>query len=178
MEIKFWVLIIFTSLMGIFSDTNASELEVGSTAPEFELLDQTETTHALSNYRGKWVVVYFYPKDDTPGCTKEACEFRDDIVILQSLNTQVFGISVDSTNSHAKFAKKYSLQFPLLADTEGKIAKSYGALTKVGPLKFAKRHTFIVDPNGNLAKIYRSVKPATHSDEVIAAIKDLQQTQE
>ena len=164
--------------MGIFSSLNASGLEIGALAPDFELIDQAKTTHSLSKYKGKWVVLYFYPKDDTPGCTKEACAFRDDVAVLQSLDAQVLGVSVDSAASHADFAKKYSLQFPLLADIEGKVAKSYGSLTKMGPLKFAKRHTFIINPNGKLAKIYRSVKPATHSDEIIADIKDLQQARE
>ncbi len=162
----------------MFSFSNANELEVGLPAPSFELLDQTNSSHNLNDYRGKWVVLYFYPKDDTPGCTKEACEFRDDIAILQSMNVQVFGISVDSTASHEKFANKYSLQFPLLADVQGSVAKSYGSLTKIGPVKFAKRHTFIIDPAGKIAKIYHKVKPAVHSDEVIADLKNLQQTQD
>ena len=143
-------------------------------APQFELLDQTETMHSLNDYLGKWVVLYFYPKDDTPGCTKEACAFRDDIATLQNLDVQVFGMSVDSTESHAVFANKYSLEFPLLADVGGKIAADYGSLTKIGPMKFAKRHTFIIDPEGKFARIYRSVKPATHSDEIMAEIKKLQ----
>ncbi|MFK7815711.1 MAG: peroxiredoxin [Gammaproteobacteria bacterium] len=160
--------------MGIFNSSSASELEVGQEAPQFELLDQTETNHKLSDYLGKWVVLYFYPKDDTPGCTKEACAFRDDIVALKNLNVQIFGVSVDSTESHAEFSNKFSLQFPLLADTGGKIASEYNSLTKIGPLKLAKRHTFIINPEGKLAQIYKTVKPATHSDEVIAQIKKLQ----
>ena len=160
--------------MGIFGISSASDLDVGMQAPQFELLDQTEAVHKLNGYLGKWVVLYFYPKDDTPGCIKEACAFRDDIAALQTLNVQVFGVSVDTTESHAKFANKYSLQFPLLADIGGKVASSYGSLTKLGPLKLAKRHTFIINPDGVLAKIYRTVKPATHSDEVIAEIKNLQ----
>jgi peroxiredoxin Q/BCP len=167
---------IFVSIicMGIFSTSSASELDVGMLAPQFELLDQAETMHKLNDYLGKWAVLYFYPKDDTPGCTKESCAFRDDIVTLQNLDVQVLGVSVDTTKSHAEFANKYSLQFPLLADIGGKVAGSYGSLTKLGPLKLAKRHTFVIDSEGKLAKIYRSVKPATHSDEVIAEIKKLQ----
>jgi len=160
--------------MGLFNASVASNLEVGMQAPQFELLDQTETIHSLNDYLGKWVVLYFYPKDDTPGCTKEACAFRDDIATLNNLDVQVFGVSVDSTESHAEFANKYSLQFPLLADVGGKIATDYDSLTKIGPMKFAKRHTFIIDPEGKFAKIYRSVKPAIHSDEVIAEIRKLQ----
>jgi len=174
MFIKFSVIIVTIISMGILSTSSASDLEAGMQAPMFELFDQTETKHSLSDYLGKWVALYFYPKDDTPGCTKEACAFRDDIATLNNLDVQVFGVSVDTTVSHAEFANKYSLQFPLLADIDGKVASSYGSLTKIGPLKLAKRHTFIIDPEGKLAKIYRSVKPAAHSDEVIAEIKKLQ----
>ena len=160
--------------MSLFHSSTAENLQVGSQAPAFELLDQQETLHSLTNYIGQWVVLYFYPKDDTPGCIKEACAFRDDIAILQSINVEVLGVSVDTSTSHAKFAEKYSLKFPLLADIGGEVARKYNALTKLGPLKLAKRHTFIVDPDGNLAKIYRNVNPSTHSDEVIADIKQLQ----
>ena len=160
--------------MGLFNGTSASDIKVGVNAPRFELHDQSNAKHRLQDYLGKWVVLYFYPKDDTPGCTKEACEFRDDIAILQNLNVQVLGISLDSADSHAEFANKFSLQFPLLSDIDGKVAAAYGSLSKLGPIKFAKRHTFIIDPEGKLAKIYRSVKPASHSDEIIADIKQLQ----
>ncbi len=160
--------------MGLFNTTSATKLNAGMPAPSFELADQTGKTHKLRDYLGKWVVLYFYPKDDTPGCTKEACAFRDDIAALQSLDVQVFGVSVDTVKSHAEFAEKYSLQFPLLADTGGELANSYGSLTKFGPLKLAKRHTFIIDPEGKLAKIYRSVSPTSHSDQIIADIKQLQ----
>ena len=172
---KFSVIIVIIISMGIFSTSSASDLEMGMQAPPFELFDQTDTKHSLSDYLGKWVVLYFYPKDDTPGCTKEACAFRDDIATLNHLDVQVLGVSVDTTESHAEFADKYSLQFPLLADVGGNIAAEYGSLTKVGPMKFAKRHTFIINPDGSIAKIYRSVKPANHSDEVIADIRKLQQ---
>jgi peroxiredoxin Q/BCP len=160
--------------MGIFNSSSESELEVGMVAPRFELLDQSEKSHNLSDYLGKWVVIYFYPKDDTPGCTKEACSFSNDIAVLHSLEVQVLGVSVDSTKSHADFVNKFSLQFPLLSDLGGKTASDYDSLTKIGPLKLAKRHTFIINPEGKIAKIYRTVKPAIHSDEVIAEIKALQ----
>jgi len=175
MRIQSSSLIIIILFMEIFSLSEASELAVGSFAPGFELLDQANSSHNLKDYQGKWVVLYFYPKDDTPGCSKEACAFRDNIAVLQSLNVEVFGVSVDNVDSHAKFAEKFSLQFPLLADSGGIIAKQYGALTSIGPLKFAKRHTFIIDENGKIAKIYRKVKPEFHSDEVIRDIKQLQQ---
>ena len=96
--------------MGLFNTSSATNLVVGTTAPSFELADQTGKTHKLKDYLGKWVVLYFYPKDDTPGCTKEACAFRDDIATLQSLGAQVFGVSIDTVKSHADFAKKYLIQ--------------------------------------------------------------------
>ena len=172
-NIRLLAIIIIT--MGLLSSSNASEIEIGQPAPSFELLDQNEELQILSNYQGKWVVLYFYPKDDTPGCTKEACAFRDDIAILQALNIIVLGVSVDSIESHSKFAEKYSLQFPILSDPEGRVARQYCSLTSLGPLKLAKRHTFIIDSDGNVAKIFRKVVPAEHSDEVISNIKLLQQ---
>jgi len=161
-------------VMGLFNSVSATELSVGQDAPDFELLDQSNKQHSLKSYRGKWVVLYFYPKDDTPGCTREACEFRDDIALLQGLDVHVLGVSIDTIASHEEFANKYSLQFPLLSDTDGVIAAKYGSLTKLGPVKFAKRHTFIINPDGKLAKIYRSVKPASHSDEILIDIEQLQ----
>ena len=97
-----------------FNTSAKDELEVGNMAPDFSLVDQNSETHTLSEYKGSWVVIYFYPKDDTPGCTKEACEFRDNIEIINKLKAKVFGISLDDTESHKKFAEKYSLPFPLL----------------------------------------------------------------
>jgi len=119
-------------------------------------------------------VLYFYPKDDTPGCTTEACQFRDDYFELKKLGAEILGVSIDNQDSHEAFAKKYSLPFPLLADTEGKVSKQYGALFGFGPMKFARRHTFIIDPQGRLAKIYRDVKPKTHSREIINDLAALQ----
>jgi len=166
-------LLIFTSL--IFSASCAAEeLKIGQAAPEFNLPDQYGKTHTLATYQGKWVVLYFYPKDDSPGCTEQACRFRDDIAQLNKLGTQVLGISLDSQSSHAAFTKKHGLPFPLLADEEGTTAAAYQALTKIGPIKLAKRHTFIIDPQGKLAQIYRKVDTSKHSTEIIEAIKTLQ----
>jgi peroxiredoxin Q/BCP len=128
----------------------------------------------LSDYLGRWVVLYFYPKDDTPGCTEEACRFRDDIVQLNEMGAQVLGASLDSQKKHAEFAQKYSLQFPLLADVDGGVAASYGSLRNLAIMKLAHRHTFIIDPAGRIAKIYRKVSPKTHSAQVIADLKELQ----
>lgn len=141
--------------------------KVGQPAPSFNLPDSKGTPHQLSDYADKWVVLYFYPKDDTPGCTKEACSFRDDLAKLDKLGAQVIGVSVDDTDSHAKFAEKYHLPFPLLADKDGKVADSYGALTNLFVLKLAKRYTFLIDPKGNIAKAYLNVDTSRHSQQII-----------
>jgi len=161
------------ALLGLHS-VQADELDVGSPAPKFSLLDQESKSHALADYRGRWVVLYFYPKDDTPGCTTEACNFRDDLPALRALNVQILGVSMDDTRSHAQFAEKYSLPFPLLADTEGDVARAYGSLWSIGPLRLAKRYTFVIDPEGRIAKFYRDVKPATHSRELQQDLRELQ----
>ncbi len=158
----------------MFNCSRANAIKVGNMAPEFQLIDQHGQTHTLEKYRGRWIVLYFYPKDDTPGCTKQACAFRDDYKIISAQNIQVLGISLDSTKSHAKFAEKYNLPFPLLADKQGSIAKSYQALTSLGFFKLAKRHTFIIDPNGIIKMIYRKVDVATHSDQILTDLKKLQ----
>ena len=159
------------------SAVHAGPLEIGQPAPPFALKDQTGKIHQLSDYAGKWLVVYFYPKDDTPGCTKEACHFRDDIATLHDLGVQVVGISLDSVESHDRFAAKFKLQFPLLSDEGGAVAKTYNAYWSFLFIHVARRHTFIIDPTGRIAKIYRDVDPDTHSAEVIADIKELQRRQ-
>jgi peroxiredoxin Q/BCP len=161
------------ALLGLHG-VQADELAPGILAPTFTLLDQETKTHTLTNYRGQWVVLYFYPKDDTPGCTTEACNFRDDLPAMRALNVQILGISMDDTQSHARFAEKYRLPFPLLADTEGNVTRTYGALWSMGPLRIVKRHTFVIDPDGRIAKIYRNVKPADHSRELQHDLKELQ----
>lgn len=164
------------ALAGLSGAAQAEELKPGAPAPTFSLPDQTGQVQQLSNYRGRWVVLYFYPKDDTPGCTQEACRFRDDIAQLRALGAQVLGISLDSTESHARFAEKHGLPFPLLSDADATVTRAYGAYRALGPLRFARRHTFIIDPEGRIAKIYRHVDPDRHSTEVIGDLKVLQQT--
>ena len=161
----------------MFRRSQANTISVGQDAPAFTLVDQNGLSHSLQDYSGRWVVLYFYPKNDTPGCTKEACTFRDDYNVIVAQNTQVLGVSVDDRNSHAKFAEKYNLPFPLLADEGGKVARDYQALISLGPLKFAKRHTFIVDPEGKIKKIYRKVDAANHSQKVLADLKILKSNQ-
>jgi peroxiredoxin Q/BCP len=143
----------------------------GAPAPEFSLADQSGKMRTLAEFRGQWVVLYFYPKDDTPGCTEEACKFRDDIFALSQMGAQVIGVSLDDSASHAQFAKKYSLPFPLLADPSGAVTGSYGALPQGG--RYARRYTFLVDPAGKVAKVYTSVETSRHSAEVIEDLKRL-----
>ena len=156
-----------------FFGAQAAELQVGDPAPPLGLMDQHGKTHSISDYGGKWLVLYFYPKDDTPGCTTEACKFRDDIFVLQRMGVAVLGVSTDDVESHKAFAAKYHLPFPLLSDPKGQTAEAYGSLAGIGPIKFAKRHSFIIDPQGRIARIYRSVNAKRHSDEVIADLKSL-----
>lgn len=148
--------------------------EIGKPAPNFKLPDQNGKIHTLNDFRGKWLALYFYPKDDTPGCTEQACKFRDDLHNLTALGANVVGISVDNTASHAKFARKYNLPFPLLADDKAETAAQYNSLLNLGIIKFAKRNTFLIDPNGKIAKIYLSASTSRNSIEVIEDLKKLQ----
>jgi peroxiredoxin Q/BCP len=151
----------------------ADALKVGDQAPDFELVNQSSEKVSLSQQKGSWVVLYFYPKNDTPGCTTEACSFRDNINRLIAQDAKVLGVSLDSQQSHAEFAKKYGLPFDLLADETGEVTKSYGSLLNLGVVKFAKRHSFIIDPQGRIAKIYRDVSPKKHVREVLADLNKL-----
>jgi len=137
------------------------------------LFDQNEQLHSLEDYRDQWVVLYFYPKDATPGCTTEACEFRDSILEFRKLNAQVLGISLDDVESHKQFAENHRLPFPLLADVEGKTADAYGVKTRMLGMTVAKRQTFIIGPDGTIMMHYDTVKPATHSAEVLTDLRRL-----
>ena len=148
---------------------------VGSMAPDFALPDQHGKQRSLSEWRGKWVVLYFYPKDDTPGCTEEACTFRDDLEQLSALDAQVVGISIDTSASHKVFAEKYHLPFPLLADAKGEAAANYGALSDWLVIKLAKRYTFLINPQGKIAKAYLSVDTSRHSAEILNDLKQFRQ---
>lgn len=147
---------------------------IGSPAPAFHLQDQAGAWHDLSEYRGKWLVLYFYPKDDTPGCTTQACEFRDNIFAFNKLDAVILGISVDDVASHKAFAEEHSLPFALLADDTKETAKSYGVLRNaLGLMEIASRETFIIDPQGRVAKHYAHVDPKGHSQLVLADLKTL-----
>ena len=166
--------LLFLAALSMGKNVCAAEaLTIGAPAPDFELSDQTGQLHSLEDYRDQWVVLYFYPKDETPGCTTEACEFRDNIFEFRKINVQILGVSFDDVESHRKFAEHHDLPFPLLADTEGNAAEAYGVKTKMFGMTVAKRQTFLIDPAGNLAKHYDKVKPETHSAEVLADLKAL-----
>lgn len=151
-------------------------LEAGSGAPDFELEDQVGTSHRLSAYRGRWVVLYFYPKDDTPGCTKEACGFRDAMESLSDLNAVVLGVSGDDRDSHARFATKYGLGFPLLVDPDKEVLEAYhayGDKQMYGRVfKGVKRVTYLIGPDGTIVRAWPKVKAEGHADEVRRALAE------
>ncbi len=144
-------------------------LKVGSQAPDFLLKDENGKDQSLKDYKGTWVVVYFYPKDDTSGCTKEACGIRDNFSEFKKQGIVVLGVSKDTSASHIKFKEKYSLPFTLLSDPQKELIKSYGAARG----NFTARITYIIDSKGKVAKAYSSVTPATHAAEILADIKIL-----
>ena len=151
-------------------------IQANQPAPEFSLPDENGTVHTLSQYRGQPVVLYFYPKDDTPGCTKEACNFRDDYHVYQEAGVVILGVSPDNAKSHTKFKSKFDLPFTLLADEDHAVASAYGAW---GPKKMMGREyegilrtTFLIGPDGNLLKVFENVKPDGHSAEVLAALQE------
>ena len=157
----------------LLTGSRAAAPVAGSAAPDFTLPSQ-ESSVSLKDYRGSWVVLYFYPKDQTPGCTREAHNFQVDQAKYAERHAVVLGVSVDSVDSHKKFCAKEGLNFKLLADSDGKVSNAYGSLTNLGVVKFAARHTFLIDPSGKVAKAYTSVDPARHSEEVLAALDQLQ----
>jgi peroxiredoxin Q/BCP len=153
----------------------AQPIEIGAPAPLIHLQDQAGVWRDLDDYRGKWVVLYFYPRDETPGCTTQACEFRDNIFAFNKLGAVILGISVDDIASHRQFAEEHALPFTLLADSTHDTAKAYGVLhNALGLMEVASRETFIIDPQGRIAKHYVSVDPQGHSLRVLADLKSLQ----
>lgn len=154
---------------------HAAAPAVGEAAPDFRLQDQNGEWQSLEKYRNQWVVLYFYPKDDTPGCTTEACNFRDDIYRYKAAGAAVLGVSLDDVASHQEFAEKYELPFPLLADVDHEASKKYGVLTTLGAMKFAKRETFLIDPQGRIARHYPDVDPEEHAAIVLDDLASLQQ---
>jgi len=162
------------ALLAVAGIAAAATPSVGEPAPAFKLQDQQGKWHSLADYKGKWVAIYFYPKDDTPGCTTQACSFRDNIFAFNKEGAVILGISVDDVASHKAFAEKHGLPFTLLSDADKSVAKSYGVLkTYMGVMEMARRDTFIVDPQGRIAKHYESVNPDGHSQVVLEDIKAL-----
>jgi peroxiredoxin Q/BCP len=165
-------------LLAWFGAAWAEGPALGSLAPEFKLQDQNGKWHSLKDYRGKWVALYFYPKDQTPGCTTQACEFRDNIFAFREAGAQILGVSVDDVESHKAFSEKHSLPFPILADSTKETTKKYGVLKSyLGTLELAKRDTFLIDPQGRIVKHYADVDPKGHSQVVLNDIKALQKKQ-
>jgi thioredoxin-dependent peroxiredoxin len=147
-----------------------TELKAGDKAPQFKLHSQDGHDYALNDFKGKWVVLYFYPKDDTPGCTKEACSFRDNYSKFGKLGVQLFGVSVDDATSHGAFAKKFNLPFPLLADTDKKVSTAYGAFSNG---KYSDRYTFVIKPDQTIGHVFHKVNVDAHADEVLSAIESI-----
>ena len=155
------------------NSARAAQPAAGQIAPDFRLQDQNGNWRTLDEFKGQWVALYFYPKADTPGCTKEACEFRDNIFAFEEIGATVLGVSIDAIKDQKKFAEKYSLPFPLLADIDGKTAEAYGVMNNLGIMKIAKRQSFLIGPDGKIAKHYDKVDPTAHPKEVLADLKAL-----
>ena len=147
---------------------------VGSPAPDFSLTTNEGHPASLKDFRGKWVVLYFYPKDFTGGCTLEAHNFQRDLAKYEKANAAILGVSVDTAESHKSFCAKEGLAFKLLSDPDAKVSTQYGSVMEYNGAKLAARNTFIVDPEGKIAKVFTGVKPATHSEEVLSALTALQ----
>lgn len=145
------------------------QVQVGDNAPQFSVSDHNDTVYSLDLLKGNWVFLYFYPKDNTPGCTQEACTINDVYDDLQKLGVIVLGVSADSKESHQQFAQKYTLNFPLLVDTDKQLVQAYGATG----LLFPKRVSFLIDPKGIIRKVYPSVDPQVHAQEVLLDVKNL-----
>ena len=185
MKFIFYSVILIIVILGYRSfSATPNTPKIGSKAPDFNLPNANGELVSLASLQASlkgswpknWVVLYFYPRDDSPICTKQACSFRDDMHKLEKLGAKVVGVSIDDGKSHAEFAKKYKLPFPLLSDKDGLIASKYGALTNLGVFKMAKRYTFLIDANGVLRKTYLSVDTSKHSQQIIDDLIALTET--
>lgn len=162
------------ALQRTFAADNAPMPEAGQVAPTFTLPNQEGTPVNLDSYRGKWVVLYFYPKDMTSGCTIEAHNFQRDLDKYKALNAVILGVSVDTVDSHKQFCTKDSLTFTLLADPDKKVVQAYGSLGNFGPMVIAMRNTFLIDPSGKIVKVWTKVDPNVHSTDVLGALASMQ----
>jgi peroxiredoxin Q/BCP len=174
---RLWMVLLVTVVMGVgLPSAFAAMPAVGSAAPDFTLASQDGTQVSLKDLRGKWVVLYFYPKDGTPGCTIEAHNFQRDQPQYAQHNAVVVGVSVDTTDSHKEFCSKEGLNFKLLADTEHKVVKQYESTMNYKGVEIAARNTFIIDPQGTIQRAYTGVDPNKHSQEVLTALDELQKS--
>lgn len=165
--------VILSLLCAFAAPVFAAGPQVGQAAPAFRLQDQAGHWRSPADYHGHWLVLYFYPKDFTPGCTTEVCTFRDDIAKLRQAGADVVGVSLDDVKSHAEFAEKYHVPFPLLSDAERTVATAYGVLTSRMGMHYARRTTFLIDPQGHIAKVYTDVDPEKNSAQVLADLATL-----
>ncbi|MGB3748255.1 MAG: peroxiredoxin [Rhodanobacter sp.] len=166
-------LVLLPLLCALVAPASAAGPQVGEAAPAFRLQDQAGHWRSPADYRGHWLVLYFYPKDFTPGCTTEVCTFRDDIARLRQAGADVVGVSLDDVKSHAGFAAKYRVPFPLLSDAGRKVSATYGVLASHLGLHYARRTTFLIDPQGRVAKVYTDVDPEQNSTRVLADLASL-----
>lgn len=167
------VLVLAVTFVSVHADDQQTMPTVGQAAPSFTLPSQDGSQISLNSFRGKWVVLYFYPKDMTKGCTIEAHNFQRDQAKFDAANAVILGVSVDTPDSHKEFCTKEGLTFRLLADPEHKVVDAYGSLGHFGPMTIASRNTFLIDPQGKIVKEWTKVDPQVHSEEVLAALAEL-----
>jgi len=171
----FLLAFVFVAILACKGVSAVSDMPaVGAAAPAFKLNSNEGKQINLNDYKGKWVVLYFYPKDFTSGCTLEARNFQRDLAKYDAAKAVILGVSVDTAESHKEFCAKEGLNFKLLSDPEGKVSEQYGSTMEYNGAKYSARNTFIIDPNGKIAKVFEKVKPAGHSEEVLAALATLQ----
>lgn len=168
------IIAIVAMLMTVLASAATDQPAVGSPAPDISLTSNEGSSVNLKSYRGQWVVLYFYPKDFTSGCTLEAHNFQRDLDKYKQAHAVILGVSVDTAESHQSFCTKEGLNFKLLADTDAKVSTQYGSVMEYQGNKLSARNTFIIDPQGKIAKVFVGVKPAGHSEEVLAALAELQ----
>jgi peroxiredoxin Q/BCP len=169
-----FALFIMTAITLPLAHADAPPPAVGAPAPDFRLTSNEGTPTSLKDYRGKWVVLYFYPKDFTSGCTLEAQSFQRDLAKYEQANAMILGVSVDSAESHKDFCAKEGLRFKLLSDPDAKVSTAYGSLMDYNGTKLSARNTFLIDPEGKVSQVFISVKPSGHSEEVLSALAGLQ----
>jgi peroxiredoxin Q/BCP len=168
--------VVITTFLISGAEATTEQPAVGSAAPDFKLVTNEGKEASLADFKGKWVVLYFYPKDFTSGCTLEARNFQRDLAKYEQINSVILGVSVDTAESHKNFCAKEGLSFKLLSDPDAKVSENYGSIMEYNGMKLSARNTFIIDPKGKIAKVFVKVGPAGHSEEVLAALAELQKS--